>query len=218
MPFSHWFAGVEHGWEVSGYGERGAEGAAPGVGGVSGGEADRARAILLTLAGWRSAQIAEVFRVREDTVRFWRGDFLHGGVEALKASVYAGPPPVKTEAALRVVTPLLEAPVADRPNWTIPRLIAEIKRQERVTISPIHVSKLTLAALDARKHWLKVEWLPKYAPELNDIEVWHDLKAHHLAHKTFTDAATLDQSIHAAVDDLNSERSVQSLVNMRISA
>lgn len=84
---------------------------------------------------------------------------------------------------------------------------------------PIHVSKLTLAALDARKHWLKVEWLPKYAPELNDIEVvWHDLKAHHLAHKTFTDVATLDQTIHAAVDDLNRERSGEPLVNMRISA
>jgi transposase len=105
------------------------------------GEADRARAILLTLAGWTSVRIAEVFRIREDTVRFWRGDFLRGGVKALKASVYAGPPPVKTEAALRVVTPLLEAPVANRPNWTIPRLIAEIKRQERVTISRSQLSK-----------------------------------------------------------------------------
>jgi transposase len=42
---------------------------------------------------------------------------------------------------------------------------------------PIHVSKLTLKALETRKHWLTVEWRPKYAPELNDIEVvWHDLK------------------------------------------
>ena len=66
---------------------------------------------------------------------------------------------------------------------------------------PIHVSKATLAAIDARKHWLTVEWLPKYTPELNDIEVvWHDLKAHHLAHKTFTDVAALGQDIHAAVE------------------
>ena len=105
------------------------------------GEADRARAMLLTLKGWTSARIAEVFCVREDTVRFWRGDFARGGVEAIKASVYAGPPPVKTEAALRVVTPLLDAPVADRRNWTIPRLIAEIHRQERVTIGPSQLSK-----------------------------------------------------------------------------
>ena len=57
----------------------------------------------------------------------------------------------------------------------------------------IHVSKLSRAALAARAHWLTVEWLPKYAPELNDIEVvWHDLKAHHLAHQTFTDIAALE--------------------------
>ena len=33
---------------------------------------------------------------------------------------------------------------------------------------PIHVSKASIAALAARAHWLTVEWLPKYAPELND--------------------------------------------------
>jgi transposase len=50
---------------------------------------------------------------------------------------------------------------------------------------PIHTSKLSLAALAARAHWLTIEWLPKYAPELNAIErVWRDLKAHHLAHHT----------------------------------
>jgi len=84
---------------------------------------------------------------------------------------------------------------------------------------PIHVSKLTRAALDVRKHWLKVEWLPKYAPELNDIEVvWHDLKAHHLAHQTFADAAALDRAIHTAVEALNQERNVNPLVTRRISA
>jgi transposase len=84
---------------------------------------------------------------------------------------------------------------------------------------PIHVSKATLKALEARKHWLTVEWLPKYAPELNDIEVvWHDLKAHHLAHQTFTDAAALDRAVHAAVAALNRERSVDPLVSQRISA
>jgi hypothetical protein len=30
---------------------------------------------------------------------------------------------------------------------------------------PIHTSKLSLAALATRAHWLTVEWLPKYAPE-----------------------------------------------------
>ena len=84
---------------------------------------------------------------------------------------------------------------------------------------PIHASKISRAALATRQHWLTVEWLPKYAPELNDIEVvWHDLKAHHLAHQTFTDVEALDREIHAAVIALNSERKVDSLVNRRISA
>ncbi len=105
------------------------------------GEADRARAILLTLSGWTSPRVAEAFGVREDTVRLWRSAFANGGIEALKASVAPGPAPVKTEAALRVVTPLLEAPVADRPNWTIPRLITEIEAREGVRIGRSQLSK-----------------------------------------------------------------------------
>jgi transposase len=105
------------------------------------GEADRARAVLLTLAGWTSPKIAEAFSVREDTVRLWRSDFAKGGVEALKASVAPGPLPVKSETALRVATPLLEAPVADRPNWTLPRLRAEIEAREGVRISRSQLSK-----------------------------------------------------------------------------
>jgi transposase len=105
------------------------------------GEADRARAVLLTLAGWTSARIAEAFGVREDTVRLWRSDFMKGGVAALEATVAAGPAPVKSEAALRVAMPLLAEPVADRPNWTIPRLRAEIEARAGVRISPSQLSK-----------------------------------------------------------------------------
>ena len=104
------------------------------------GEADRARAVLLTLAGWTSPRIAEAFGVRDDTVRLWRSDFMRGSVAALKATVAPGPAPVKSEAALRVVVPLLEAPVADRPNWTIPRLRAEIQARAGVCISRSQLS------------------------------------------------------------------------------
>ena len=84
---------------------------------------------------------------------------------------------------------------------------------------PIHTSKRALAALAARAHWLTVEWLPKYAPELNGIEpVWRDLKAHHLAHQTFADADALDQAIHQAIDALNGERMPPPLAKLRISA
>jgi hypothetical protein len=84
---------------------------------------------------------------------------------------------------------------------------------------PIHTSKISQAALAARKHWLTVEWLPKYAPELNAIElVWHDLKAHHLAHQTFADTDDLDSAIHNAVSNLNAERKPLPLDEPRISA
>ena len=105
------------------------------------GEADRARAVLLTLAVWTSSKIAEAFGVREETVRLWRSDFTAGGVAALKTSIAPGPPPVKSEAALRAVTPLLEEPVADRRNWTIPRFRAEIEAREGVRISRSQLSK-----------------------------------------------------------------------------
>jgi transposase len=84
---------------------------------------------------------------------------------------------------------------------------------------PIHVSRATRAALAARAHWLAVEWLPKYAPELNDIEpAWGNLKARHLAHQTFADLDTLDHAIHTAVASLNNQRTRNPLVKSGISA
>src|SRR3712207_8419051 len=47
------------------------------------GEADRARAILLTLEGRRAGEIAAVLGVHISTVRNWRGYFAHGGVAGL---------------------------------------------------------------------------------------------------------------------------------------
>jgi transposase len=106
------------------------------------GEADRARAIVLTLSGWTSGQIAEAFGVREDTVRFWRSTFLTGGIEALKKSVAPGPAPVKAERALAVAEEVLSCPVADRPNWTLPRLANEIETRAGVRISPSRLSRV----------------------------------------------------------------------------
>jgi len=74
---------------------------------------------------------------------------------------------------------------------------------------PIHTSKATTKALTARP-WITVEWLPRYAPELNAIEnTWRDLKRHHLAHRTFRDTDDLDQAIHQAIANLNQERTVR---------
>jgi hypothetical protein len=51
-----------------------------------------------------------------------------------------------------------------------------------------------------KRRWLRVEWLPKYAPEPNDIA------RHFLAHRTFRDADGLDAAVHDAVRALNGER------------
>src|SRR5216683_316405 len=83
---------------------------------------------------------------------------------------------------------------------------------------PIHTSKASRAALSARD-WLTVEWLPKYAPELNDIECsWRDLKGHFLAHQTFADADHLERAIHKAIADMNVERQSLLCTNLRIAA
>jgi transposase len=84
---------------------------------------------------------------------------------------------------------------------------------------PIHTSKMSRAALAERAHWLTVEWLPKYAPELNDIEIlWRDLKRHHLAHQTFTGPDDLDRAIPQAVLKLNAERNRHPWANQRNAA
>ena len=83
---------------------------------------------------------------------------------------------------------------------------------------PIHTSKLTRAAL-AKRPWLTIEWLPKYAPELNDIErSWRDLKRHFLAHQTFQSVEHLDTALHNAILKLNQERQTQMCHDQRIAA
>ena len=104
------------------------------------GEADRARAILLTLSGWTSPGIAVAFGVREDTVRLWRSTFMADGVEALRTRVPPGPAPTKAERALAVAEELLAAPVAERPNWTLPRLADEIEKRSGLRISRSRLS------------------------------------------------------------------------------
>jgi transposase len=78
--------------------------------------------------------------VREDTVRLWRSAFLKGGVDALTTSVAVGPAPVKAEWALAVAEDVLSGPVADRPNWTLPRLADEIEKRSGVRLSRSQLS------------------------------------------------------------------------------
>lgn len=102
------------------------------------------------------------------------------------------------------------APRPDRPSRPVVLVLDN---------GPVHTSKASRAALAARD-WITVEWLPLYAPELNDIERdWLDLKRHHLAHRTFTHADQLDTTIHAAITNINREREQRySCLNLKIAA
>ena len=106
------------------------------------GEADRARAVLLTLAGWTAPRIAEAFGVGEDAVRRWRTLFVQGGVEALRSTLAPGPSSERGERALACAREILAAPVQDRPNWTLPRLRAEIEARTGVRVAQSHLSVL----------------------------------------------------------------------------
>jgi transposase len=83
---------------------------------------------------------------------------------------------------------------------------------------PIHVSKLSTAALAARP-WITVEWLPKYTPELNDIERdWRHLKRHFLANQVFRDVNDLDRRVHSAVDEISRSRTSRLLAKSKRAA
>jgi len=72
-------------------------------------EADRARAILLSLSGWKSAAIGEVFGVREDTVRNWRSIFMREGLAGIERHPAPGCAPVKADAQDTVLERLMPA-------------------------------------------------------------------------------------------------------------
>lgn len=83
---------------------------------------------------------------------------------------------------------------------------------------PIHTSKETTRAL-AERPWLRVEWLPKYAPELNDIERdWRHLKRHYLANQPVKDAEDLTRRILRAVAAINRERADKLLAGLKHAA
>jgi transposase len=104
------------------------------------GEADRARAILLSLDGRSSAAIGEVLRVRADTVRAWRGLFAGGGVAALRARPRAGRPGLRGAQALACAAAILAEP--GEVPWTLARLRAEVARRVGVSVSASRLSRL----------------------------------------------------------------------------
>ena len=100
------------------------------------GEADRARAILLTLEGRQAGEIAAVLGVHVSTVRNWRGYFAHGGVAGLRRRQRPGQQAVIGPHAGAIAAAILNEDPRHDGGWTLPRLCAEIARRGGPAISP----------------------------------------------------------------------------------
>jgi transposase len=99
-------------------------------------EADRARAILLTLEGRRAEEIAAVLGVHISTVRNWRGYFAHGGVAGLRRRPRPGRQSVVGPHAGAIAAAILNDDTRHDGGWTLVRLCAEIARRGGPAISP----------------------------------------------------------------------------------
>jgi len=65
---------------------------------------------------------------------------------------------------------------------------------------PAHVSRLTGNWIASQRHWLDIEWLPPYAPELNPVEyLWGHLDSTHLANFVSDDLAELEAQVRRGV-------------------
>ena len=65
---------------------------------------------------------------------------------------------------------------------------------------PAHKSTLVRDYLDAQRHWLRVEWLPGYAPELNPAEpLWGNIKGRELANRCSEDLADAASALRRGI-------------------
>src|SRR5215213_9127463 len=100
------------------------------------GEADRARAILLTLAGRSAGEIAAALGVHVSTVHNWRGYFAHGGVAGLRRRTAPGRQATVGPHAGAIAAAILSEDTRHDGGWTLGRLCAEITRRGGPAISP----------------------------------------------------------------------------------
>ena len=99
-------------------------------------EADRARAILLTLAGQRAEEIAAALGVHVSTVHNWRGYFAHGGVAGLRRRPRPGQQATIGPHAGAIAAAILDEDTRHDGGWTLGRLCGEIARRGGPAISP----------------------------------------------------------------------------------
>lgn len=62
---------------------------------------------------------------------------------------------------------------------------------------PAHKSRIMTDYLQSQRHWLTVERLPGYAPDLNPVEtLWGNVKGQELANRCAEDLTELDTALH----------------------
>ena len=105
-------------------------------------EAVRARAILLSLDGFTSPEIALILDTCPSVVREWRGRYARGGVEALRDHKPHGRDGSAGRQAVSLAKEILEADGAHDQQWTLGRLRAEVIRRGGPALSESRLAKL----------------------------------------------------------------------------
>ncbi len=91
---------------------------------------------------------------------------LMGALDADTGELIVSTSPTKVSADFIAFLRRLDWRYGPRPGSTRPPVVLVLDN------GPVHTSKASRAAL-AERPWIAVEWLPRYAPELNGIEnVW----------------------------------------------
>lgn len=74
---------------------------------------------------------------------------------------------------------------------------------------PAHKSKLMQAHLHAQRHWLAVERLPAYAPELNPVELlWGNVKGQELANLCAADLREVGRELRRGLARVTANRTL----------
>jgi transposase len=122
-------------------------------------DVQRAQIVLDAAAGRSNAAIARRLRIRQNTVRLWRGRFVDHGLQGLLDRPRPGRPPVYgPDVHLRIVATVTEElPEADS-QWSH-RLLAEHLEDDKISASQIG---RILADLDLKPHRVR-GWLTRRA-------------------------------------------------------
>ena len=105
-------------------------------------DAVRARAILLSLDGFTSPEIALILDTCPSAVREWRGRYARGGLDALRSRKPHGRDGSAGRQAVSLAKEILEADGAHDQQWTLGHLRAEVIRRGGPALSESRLAKL----------------------------------------------------------------------------